>query len=430
MTTLVENVLEAPPAAASPATTSVQNEASPGAARRAFSQARIPELDGLRGLAILLVLLYHYITLSGASVPGTPLNILQKSFAIGWAGVDLFFVLSGFLIGGILLDARESPSYFRTFYARRFFRIIPLYGLWVGIFFALVLLFFPGFPAALRDNPERWSDARFYFAFLQNSFKIPHGVFGTAWLGPLWSLAVEEQFYLVMPLVVRFFPRRRLVETMALTVALAPVMRMAVRFYAPEHGAAPYMLTACRADALALGVLLACVLRDERWRSRLVRSAKLAYAVFPILLIPVGYLLLANPSQYSATMSQWGFSALGLFFVSLLALAVLHPRGSFAWFCRWPFLAQLGRVSYCVYVIHQTVNLLCHLLLLNSAPAINTFRGGAVTLLAAALTFVIAQLSWKLFEYPLLSKGYAFKYATAEGAIRAGARLQVAARGQ
>ena len=233
-------------------------------------------------MAILLVLLYHYITLAGSEAQGAPLSALQRVFAMGWAGVDLFFVLSGFLIGGILLDARESPGFFQTFYARRFFRIIPLYAVWVGMFFLLALLSFPGFPAAIRDNPERWTDARFYVVFLQNSFRIPHAVFGTAWLGGLWSLAVEEQFYLVIPMVVRFFPRRRLVEAMGLAVVLAPLTRMALRTYLPQHGAAPYMLTVCRADALALGVLFACMLRDERWRSGLLRHGKkLACAMFP-----------------------------------------------------------------------------------------------------------------------------------------------------
>ena len=399
---------------------STRQPAPEGTSGGAAVRARIPELDGLRGMAILFVLLYHYITLSGSAAPGTVLTPLQSCFALGWAGVDLFFVLSGFLIGGILLDARESPGFFQTFYARRFFRIIPLYAVWAGIFFLLALLSFPGFPVAIADNPERWTDARFYVVFLQNSFKIPHGTFGTAWLGALWSLAVEEQFYLVMPMIVRFFPRRRLVEAMGLTVVLAPLTRMAIRIYVPQHGAAPYMLTACRADALALGVLFACMLRDERWRSRLQRSGrKLAWAVFPILVALVGYLAIWNPSQYSPTMSRWGFSALGFFFVSSLALAVLHPQGWLAWVCRLSPLAYLGRISYCVYVIHQTVNLFCHLALLKAAPEFLTLPGAAVTVLAFATTLAVAQLSWKVFEYPLLCKGYAFKYAPAEKPVPA-----------
>src|SRR6202166_221767 len=109
--------------------------------------SRIPELDGIRGMAIVFVLLYHFIYLANVEANVAPsglLALVQKPFAMGWSGVDLFFVLSGFLIGGILLDARTWPRYFATFYARRFYRIIPLYYLWIGVYFVLVLGPFPG----------------------------------------------------------------------------------------------------------------------------------------------------------------------------------------------------------------------------------------------------------------------------------------------
>src|SRR6266481_2099118 len=101
-------------------------------------QDRVPELDGLRGVAILLVLLFHYISLEGPTKTGSWSSFLQRIVIMGWSGVDLFFVLSGFLIGGILVDARNSPSYFKTFYARRFFRIIPIYYLWILTYVVLV----------------------------------------------------------------------------------------------------------------------------------------------------------------------------------------------------------------------------------------------------------------------------------------------------
>jgi peptidoglycan/LPS O-acetylase OafA/YrhL len=96
-----------------------------------LSKQRIPELDGLRGLAILLALVFHYITQEGAQLPGSVPAMLQRFVIMGWTGVDLFFVLSGFLIGGILMDVRGSPRYSKTFYSRRFFRIVPIYYLWI-----------------------------------------------------------------------------------------------------------------------------------------------------------------------------------------------------------------------------------------------------------------------------------------------------------
>src|SRR5882724_11376744 len=101
-------------------------------------QDRVPELDGLRGVAILLVLLFHYISLEGPTKTGSWSSFLQRIVIMGWTGVDLFFVLSGFLIGGILIDVRGSPNYFKTFYARRFFRIIPIYYLWILFYILLV----------------------------------------------------------------------------------------------------------------------------------------------------------------------------------------------------------------------------------------------------------------------------------------------------
>src|SRR5947207_1733683 len=104
------------------------------------SKQRIPELDGLRGLAILLVLVFHYTAQEGVLAPGTLADRMQKLTIMGWTGVDLFFVLSGFLIGGILMDVRNSPSYFKTFYCRRFFRIVPIYYLWLVLYVALMVI--------------------------------------------------------------------------------------------------------------------------------------------------------------------------------------------------------------------------------------------------------------------------------------------------
>src|SRR5260370_30653401 len=116
-------------------------------------------------MAIMFVLLFHFICLANADDSVAPrglLALLHRLFAMGWSGVDLFFVLSGFLIGGILLDARASPRYFVTFYARRFYRIIPLYYLWIAVYFALVLGPFRGITGLLSGNLETWRAVPFY----------------------------------------------------------------------------------------------------------------------------------------------------------------------------------------------------------------------------------------------------------------------------
>jgi peptidoglycan/LPS O-acetylase OafA/YrhL len=357
----------------------------------------IPELDGLRGMAILFVLLYHYVSLvSGKRIPW-----LQGIFAMGWSGVDLFFVLSGFLIGGILLDVKESPNYFKTFYARRVFRIMPLYYLWIGIYFVI---------AGFVGNPETWHSVPIYVLFLQNSAKINHGVLGTAWLGHLWSLSVEEQFYLIIPLAIRFLERRRLVTLLFLVILTAPVTRVLLHLHLLAHPAAQYMLTACRADALAMGVLVAVAWRNEQWKAKICRYQTL---VSGAILFPLGaflYLSIWQPSQYSLAMAAWGFSVVDVFFAGTLTIALMTPSGYWAAVCRWSFLAELGRISYCLYVIHQVVNLVCHEILLHAPPRADSWRSAEVTALAALLAYGLATLSWKFFEHPLLSRGHAFTY--------------------
>jgi peptidoglycan/LPS O-acetylase OafA/YrhL len=391
------------------------------AAKTSLSQGRIIELDGLRGMAILFVLLFHYVADQGVwmdAAPGpgqgTLLFHFQRLFVMGWAGVDLFFVLSGFLIGGILLDARTSPQYFGTFYVRRFCRIIPLYYLWVGVYFLLIFTPFRGLlrslPESLSSNPEKWSAAPIYFLFLQNSVKILHGNFGTAWLGQLWSLAVEEQFYLLMPLAVRFLPQRRLVPLLCLAVVGAPMARLVVSHLVPQHPAAAYVLTPCRVDALAMGVILAVGWRKQEWKVRFLRHRLLAITVCSLLLIAVAFLAFWRPSQYSKAIGTWGFSCIDALCAFLLAIAIMFPNGLWASVCRWPFLLELGRISYCLYVIHQAVNLMCHEFLLGASPRFMDWRSIGVTILAAALAYGLARLSWIFFEHPLLRRGHAYQY--------------------
>src|SRR5215510_4737693 len=222
-----------------------------------FPKQRLIELDGLRGFALIMILVFHAVSQEGEYPAGTFLAYLQRSAVMGWTALDLFFVLSGFLIGGILMDNRESRSYFRTFYARRFFRIVPVYFAWVLLYILVV-----GFAAdiivkfsnsGLRPplNFSAWS----HFLFLQNSFDFYFHGFAGAWFGHLWSLAVEEQFYLVAPLVVRFVPPRHLKWILCAVVFLAIFARIYLRFFLHVPVNMVTTRTICRMDALAIGML-------------------------------------------------------------------------------------------------------------------------------------------------------------------------------
>src|SRR5579862_3633575 len=188
---------------------------------------RIPQLDGLRGLAILLVILCHYVGNADHVRLGYWPHRFLLAFTAGWSGVDLFFVLSGFLIGGILLDARQAPHFFRAFYMRRVHRILPIYYIWTLLFGVIVLAalwFAPGrYPVA----PSDLAQVPLHLFFLQNIW-IGMPAFAWIWFVVTWSLAVEEQFYILMPPLIRFLSRRNLVRVLSATILAAPLFRAAV----------------------------------------------------------------------------------------------------------------------------------------------------------------------------------------------------------
>jgi peptidoglycan/LPS O-acetylase OafA/YrhL len=222
---------------------------------------RIPELDGIRGVAIGMVLMTHLFGV--VTRPGSLFAYALVPLRLNWTGVDLFFVLSGFLIGGILLDARESSNYFRVFYTRRFFRIVPIYVvllLAVGLAMCMSSAGIIGKYEEILVGRLPW----WYFAvFLQNIGMSLHDAWGTFLLAPTWSLAVEEQFYLTLPLVIRFLDRRALLRCILFAIVAAPLLRVFFFHRDPAHLFVWYTLMPCRADALLLGVLgpLPCATR-------------------------------------------------------------------------------------------------------------------------------------------------------------------------
>jgi peptidoglycan/LPS O-acetylase OafA/YrhL len=373
---------------------------------------RILQLDGLRGMAILLVIFYHYIFTTTPAPQGTLVAYLQAASRIGWSGVDLFFILSGFLIGGILLDARDSNSYFRTFYLRRIHRIFPIYYLWIGIYFLVAFTPLVHWSAPLGIMPRRWTIIPVYALFLQNMASGPGHEFRPVWLAVLWSLAVEEQFYLVVPSVVRFLSRRGLVVSLILTILGAPLIRILVfRYLAPTHAAAIYMLTPCRADALAMGALLAVVWRVDRYKAWIQAHLNGLYGVLAVLAAGIGYLMIAGKSEYSYTMAVWGYSCVDLFFAGIVLLALIVPRGIWAAICRWPMLIGIGGISYCIYIIHSPINRFCHFVLSPSANGISTLPSLGATLIAAAITWLVAKMSWRYLESPMIRLGHQYKYS-------------------
>jgi peptidoglycan/LPS O-acetylase OafA/YrhL len=376
------------------------------------SRGRIPELDGLRGLAILLVLVFHYISQEGLTPSHSLASYLQRLVVMGWTGVDLFFVLSGFLIGGILMDVRASPTYYQTFYIRRLFRIIPIYYGWVFLYIAL--LRFAGPIVRVHSNsgvmPTAGLPIYLHFLFLQNLGLITLSGLAGAWFGHTWSLAVEEQFYLISPFLVRTVPVRRLPAFLSAVVVVAPVLRVVLLSIVHVEPSLVGALMPCRADSLATGMLAAALWRDRTAREWLSARGQILYSALGVLLAGSVALWVWSPQSSTFGMQSVGYTWIALLYVVILLLALTRPEGPIASMMRTGWIRQVGGVSYCIYMIHLAVNVVCHAVFLHAPPRISNVRAAAVTIFAALLTYGLAKLSWIFFENPLLRYGHASRY--------------------
>ena len=357
-----------------------------------------------------LVLVWYFIVCQVRTAPGSLPAYVMKLLSFCWAGVDLFFVLSGFLIGGILLDQRSAPNYFQAFYARRLLRIFPLYYLLLGSF-ALLTAFkvgewSGGFAWLLQDPLPFW----FYATYLQNFAMAAAGTHGPHWLGITWSLAIEEQFYIVLPLLVRLLSKRTLVWLLALLVLAAPIVRGAFFSFYPHGPIAGYVLLPARWDALFLGVLGAVAVRNPFVRGWLRGHSLLIRAVVIGCGAVVMALLAKNQGIGSWGMSWFGHTIIAVLSLGLILLATASVSSRTARLFRNPVLMWVGTVSYGIYLIHQPVVGLLHATLLRQSPQIANPTDALVTLLGLGLTFGLAAISWRVFERPLVRLGKQIRY--------------------
>jgi peptidoglycan/LPS O-acetylase OafA/YrhL len=356
---------------------------------------RIPALDGLRGIAILLVLMYHSVCRGRARLPW-PIHTAGR---LTWTGVDLFFVLSGFLIGGILLDAKASPRYFKTFYLRRVYRIFPLYYLVTA---SILLLY-----ARSHLQPAEWHGPipwLRYLTFTQNAV-YP----GISDLSMTWSLCIEEQFYLVIPLLIRFLTRRQLVFTLVSVVVAVPFLRLLFYYHLPYGQLYCANGTVARVDTLCLGVLAAVLVRDPAsWHWLLTKRIWLRIAFIGLLL---GLIYLTLRGYSPATMATFGLSWIALFYAVVLIGVVSSRRNILQTLLSNRKLIALGALSYCIYIIHNPLQHAWRKVLL-LAFRISPESTGPLPadLLGIGTAVMVAALSWKFFEKPLLRMGHKYQY--------------------
>lgn len=360
--------------------------------------ARMPELDGLRAIAIMMVLVWHYFSTQVAAEPGTPLAAAIGLAKASWSGVDLFFVLSGFLIGGILLDNRTSPNIIRNFYIRRACRILPLYLVTLAAFFLARSL--SGEPDAwlYRGSLPDWS----YLTFTQNFFMARESQFGAHWLDVTWSLALEEQFYLFVPVVLVFLPLRVGLAILVSLIVLAPLLRAQV------GGIGAYVLPFCRADALLIGVLCAVAVRQRLWS---VLNGTFTTA----LIVAAGLFFVGIPLLIKAGLMEMGGSFVHSYFAvfyAVLLLGVLRSLGSTLTSpLRWPSARWMGERSFAIYLLHQPVSGMLHGSLAGGAPAIADLGGACITIASLIVTLILAEVSFRLVEKPAMDYGRRFAYS-------------------
>lgn len=370
-------------------------------------------MDGLRGLAISLVLFCHYVYNSVPVAPGGPAGFIRAVFPLAWSGVDLFFVLSGFLIGGILLDQREAENYLKPFYIRRACRILPLYLLWLGLFFTVSWMFsahlHQGWQAELLGPAcPKWA----YLLFAQGFYMVKSWNFGPHWVTPTWSLTLEEQFYLLSPLVIRFVPVRRIPHVLISLILLVPLFRLFIYIY--YHGTLlMHVLLPCRADTLLMGVLCAYLVRAERPRCWLEKNQSRLYAALIILLAGAAYLTVyANNLWTSFELLFLGYSWLACLYACLLLIVITAKKGLLVSVMRLRPLRYLGIIAYGVFMMHMAINELAHGLILGKEPHITNWADGSVTIAALGTTLLLAALSWHFFEKPIIRWGHSFSYAS------------------
>ena len=368
---------------------------------------RVLALDGLRGIAILLVLVGHLTEAGNALFGGEAHGVDRATIIVsswGWTGVDLFFVLSGFLITGILFDAKAGGGYFRTFYARRVLRIFPLY---YG-YLALAFLVLPALPALEWAAPFRHQI--WYWAYIQDlPATLRKGIDEYPFhapVGHLWSLAIEEQFYLVWPAVVLAFGRRRLMTICAGCIAASLIFRVAL-IALHVDGAANYSLLPGRMGSLAVGAAIALAARSESDFAALRRvtiplGAVSLTGVLAIIAVRHGFDA-GDPYVQSA-----GYLLLGVLFGALVVGAISGLTGStLQAIYVSPVLRALGRYSYGLYVLQGIVIIFVasRFDAVGDAPLIGGSRLpiiAAFSVITGMLMFVVAWLSWHGFENQIL----------------------------
>jgi peptidoglycan/LPS O-acetylase OafA/YrhL len=370
-------------------------------------RGHMPSLDGLRGIAILAVLGHNFeLDHEPWSIFGA---VAGRVVDWGWVGVQLFFVLSGFLITGILLDSKNSNGYYRSFFARRVLRIFPIY--YLTLFAAFVVI-----PLVTGKQPDGHEHQLWLWLYLTN-WAAPFGKAVSAF-PHFWSLAVEEQFYLVWPIVVRRLRQSTLLIVCVALAGVALITRLVLRANG-FHAIGPYEFTVCRQDALVFGAAAAILLRHPRAADWIDRGASgLAWGAGALFV--AGGIVTHGYPRVGLMTQTFGYSLLAWVFTVLVVLAV-RSEAHGGWLGRalgFAPLRSIGKYSYAMYIFHSPLHQFVF------EPLVQRLHPGPITTrfsllyfaALSAVTYVVALLSYHLIEKHFLAMKRRFPTEMAKAA--------------
>lgn len=339
---------------------------------------KIDLLDGLRGVAILLVIGYHYVTF----------------FSFGWVGVDLFFVLSGFLITGKLIESVETKRYFFPFYLKRILRIVPLYYMVLVLF----LLFLPrALPAFVSGSFNKMLEQQFtYWTFTVNLHDAFNGWPNNTILIHFWSLCCEMQFYLIWPFVIYLLKSRLKWLWCVLLVFFsgAFIFRMAGSEWVSFHNIYRYVLLPSRLDAFSMGALVFLLLKNNQVN----RNKNLFLTAAIVSFCGILLIMFINKLKWSYALevvSTYGYSLNAIFWAACMAYVLNSKAGIVEKIFSSKLMTSLGRYSYGMYIFHLPVYIIMTKLYVTGIGKAGKLPVG---LLAFVITFFCAWCSFHLLE--------------------------------
>ncbi len=355
------------------------------------SNQHIPALDGIRGLAIVLVLLYHCFP-----------SLYKIGTELGWIGVDLFFVLSGFLITGILLETKSRPYYFQTFFVRRVLRIFPLYYFFLIVFFLVLPLFTT--KEWLKGYQYLYENQIWYWLYVPNWLIVVDNQWppvSKPILNHFWSLAIEEQFYLFWPFVV-YFVNKKVLKNICLYLILQSLIIRNIILSTGQNDFITYVFTFARLDPICVGSLCAVLIREEGMKIYIERITP--FVLFVSVFLLGGIILLSkNLTLTNPYFIRIGYLLIAFMFGSFLIYA-LSKKNLINTVTQTGILRWFGKYSYGIYIYHWSFYVLFNPFFLEQFSFINnlSWRGMASSIVSTIIILLISVLSWHLFEKHIL----------------------------